>query len=420
MQQDPRPSPGSVLRRLPRPTIRLRLTLLYGALFLLSGAALLTLLYLLVGQATSMIVAYRSASGELGVTLQTQLGSPPQVVTGGGFGQLPGPDQLRILSSQYHDASMGQLLIWSGVALAIMAVLSVVIGWMVAGRVLRPLHDMAAEVREMSASSLDRRLALTGPRDELAELGGTFNDLLGRLQAAFDAQRQFVANASHELRTPLARQRTVLQVAISDPDATVDSLRAAAERAVVAGRQQERLIEALLTLARGERGLEGRDSVDLGALAADAVNARREQVGARDLHLDLRLAATTVIGDPWLLEQLAGNLVDNAIRYNRRGGQLAVTTAADDGASVLTVTNDGEPLEPSQVARLFEPFERLGGARTDHGDGWGLGLSIVRAIAAAHGATLTARARPVGGLQVDVRFPPANMPSTGDADTATG
>ncbi len=290
---------------------------------------------------------------------------------------------------------------------------SVGVGWLVAGRVLAPIRTMTADVRDVSAASLHRRLVLDGPDDELDELGATFNDLLERLERSFDAQRQFVANASHELRTPRARQRTVLQVAIADPDATVDSLRAAAERAVVAGQQQERLVEALLTLARGERGAERFDAVDLSGIAAGAIESRRGDADARSLRVETALEEATVLGDPRLLDQLAGNLVDNAVRHNRPGGQLRIATSVADGWAVLTVANDGAPVPPAEVARLFEPFQRLGTERTGRGDGWGLGLSIVRAIASAHGASITARARPEGGLDVRVQFPlpPAASPS---------
>jgi signal transduction histidine kinase len=260
--------------RLPRPTIRLRLTLLYGVLFLASGAALLAVTYVLVASATSDPLVYRDPNGQLTVTLSgggevgpVATDEASTVVTEGSSGGPapvgPDDDEIQALAEAQHAAQMGQLLTWSGVALAIMAVASVGIGWLVAGRVLDPMRRLTADVRQISTTNLHERLALHGPDDELKELGGTFNDLLGRLERSFEAQRQLVANASHELRTPLARQRTLLQVALADPELTADSLRATAERVLAAGDQQEELIDALIALARGERGLDHHEPVDL-------------------------------------------------------------------------------------------------------------------------------------------------------------
>ena len=263
-------------RRLPRRTVRLRLTLLYGGLFLLSGAILLAVTYVLVVSATDGVI-FRGQNGSQGFisgphngTAANGGGQPPELQTSGrGSGGLT-PNQLqaqaRKLEAQaahQHAAELHQLLIQSGLALTGMAVLSIGLGWLVAGRVLRPLRTITAAAREISATNLHERLALGGPDDELKELGNTFDGLLARLEASFSAQRQFVANASHELRTPLARQRILSQVALADPDATAETLRAAHERVLAAGAQQEQLIEALLTLARGQAGLGTREPFDL-------------------------------------------------------------------------------------------------------------------------------------------------------------
>jgi signal transduction histidine kinase len=266
---------------------------------------------------------------------------------------------------------------------------------------------MTADVREISATNLHRRLTRHGPDDELNDLGNTFNDLLGRLERSFEAQRQFVANASHELRTPLARQRTLIQVALDDRDVTVDSLRTTFERVLVAGGQQEKLVDALLTLARGERGLEHREPVDVAVVANDVLQMRRAEVEGSRLRLDTRLGAAPITGDPRLLERLVMNLVDNALRYNAAHGWIEVTTATKARSAVLRVTNSGSVVPPAQVDRLFQPFQRLGADRTRSGDGWGLGLSIVRAIASAHDAAVVVRARPEGGLDVEISFPSA-------------
>jgi signal transduction histidine kinase len=402
--------------RLPRPTIRLRLTLLYGVLFLASGAALLAVTYVLVASATSDPLVYRDPNGQLTVTLSgggevgpVATDEASTVVTEGSSGGPapvgPDDDEIQALAEAQHAAQMGQLLTWSGVALAIMAVASVGIGWLVAGRVLDPMRRLTADVRQISTTNLHERLALHGPDDELKELGGTFNDLLGRLERSFEAQRQLVANASHELRTPLARQRTLLQVALADPELTADSLRATAERVLAAGDQQEELIDALIALARGERGLDHHEPVDLAPVTGDVIRAKRADAESRGLVLETRLGSAPLSGDRRLIERLAANLIDNAARYNRPGGRVEAMTGVEGGHAILRVANDGPQVADAEVDRLFQPFRRLGADRLGHGESWGLGLSIVRAIAHAHGGQVTAAARPEGGLLLEVLFP---------------
>jgi signal transduction histidine kinase len=318
-----------------------------------------------------------------------------------------------------RNNALDQLLIESGIALGIMAVASVGLGWLMAGRVLRPLRTITGTARRISARSLHQRIGMTGPDDELKELGDTFDQLLGRLDASFRAQRQFVANASHELRTPLARQRTVLEVALRDRHATNASLRAACERALAAGEQQERLIAALLTLARGERGLDKLEPYDLGAIAASALATQRDDATARGLTVTADIGGATAIGDPRLAERLAANLVDNAIRYNVTGGRVEIAAGSRDGRPFLTVTNTGPVIPPDQLGRLFQPFQRLDQVRTSSGPGpgagLGLGLAIVSAIAAAHGAELRAVTRAAGGLAIEILFPPPTVVPTAEA-----
>ena len=313
--------------------------------------------------------------------------------------------QLHTLATQQHSAELHQLLTMSGIALAIMAVASMGLGWLIAGRVLRPLHKITSAAREISASNLHERLALEGPDDELTELGDTIDGLLSRLESSFQSQRQFVANASHELRTPLTVERALLEVALADSDADYDSLRAACKRVLASSEEQERLIEALLTLASSERGLERRESLDLGALTDEALDVRRGEIERRGLEPEAAIEPAWTVGDPRLVERLVANLLDNALRHNVRGGRLVVATSIADGRAVLSIANGGPPIPPSEVQRLFEPFQRLAPERAGHGDGQGLGLSIVRAIAAAHGASLDARAPEEGGLVVEVSFP---------------
>jgi signal transduction histidine kinase len=300
---------------------------------------------------------------------------------------------------------LDQLLVVSGIALAIMSVVAIGLGWLVAGRVLHPLRTITTAVREISASNLHARLALAGPDDELTELGQTFDGLLGRLEAAFEAQRRFVANASHELRTPLARQRTLVEVALGDPEATLDSMRASYARVLAAAEQQERLIEALLTLARSERGLERHEPVDLAAVTDEVLMTRRPEMERHGLHVEAALDHAPIAGDHHLVERLVANLVDNAVGHNVADGRIAISTRTTAGQASLSVANNGPVIPASAVGRLFQPFQRLGAERTGQRDGLGLGLSIVQAIAAAHGATLSARAQPDGGLAVEVRFP---------------
>ena len=306
------------------------------------------------------------------------------------------------------------LAVVSVLALAVMAAVSMGLGWLIAGRVLRPLRTITTAARDISATDLHRRLALDGPDDEFKELGDTFDGLLARLDASFHSQRQFVANASHELRTPLARLKTLVQVTLADPNATPESLRAAHERVLASEEQLERLIEALLNLASSERDLDRREPVDLTAVTGRVLAGRRPEIERRGLQLNATLGPAGVEGNPQLVERLVANLIDNAIAHNLAGGRIDVTTATEAGQAVLSVANDGPVIGPEELDRLQQPFQRLGAARTNHGDGHGLGLSIVHAIATAHGATLAVRSQAAGGLHVTVRFfqNPSNDSST--------
>jgi signal transduction histidine kinase len=410
---------ASIRPHWPRRTIRLRLTLLYGALFLVSAAGLLAVTYVLVSHSTGDFVITSSGSGPvspgpdgpaiIGDASGTAGSQPIQV---NGVKQLT-PQQVQeqttrfqLLSSRQHKDDLRQLVRDSGLALAIMAMLSIALGWLVAGRVLRPLRIITSAARDISASSLHERLALDGPDDELKELGDTFDGLLARLERSFQSQRQFVANASHELRTPLARQRTVVQVALADPDATFESLRAAHERVLVSGEEQERLIESLLTLTRVQAGLGRREQFDLATVAADALQARLAEAELRGLRVDAALAAAPMWGNPRLVERLVANLLDNSLRHNGPHGRIEVVTATRDRHATISVVNTGPVVAATDIDRLFQPFQRLGGERTGGREGLGLGLSIVESIANAHDAALSALPRPDGGLEIEVSFPP--------------
>jgi signal transduction histidine kinase len=401
---------------LPRRTIRLRLTLLYGGLFLLSGAALLAITYVLMVHATKGFV-FKGENGSVGSVqgspkpgsktgeLELQTSGRPDGRRLTPQQQLAQARQLEAQAKRQHDSELHQLLTQSGIALAAMAVVSIGLGWLVAGRVLRPLRTITTSARDISAANLHERLALAGPDDELKELGDTFDALLERLEASFQAQRRFVANASHELRTPLARQRALVQVALGDPDATIQSLRRAHERVLVSELELERLIDALLTLSRGQAGLNRREGLDLADVTDQVLVHRRSEAARRGLELHAALSPAPATGDARLVERLVANLVDNALRHNVPDGRVEVATNTDAGHAVLSVTNTGPTVPVAAVDQLIQPFQRLVPERT-HREGVGLGLSIVQAIATTHDATLRLRPQPEGGLHVDVSFPP--------------
>lgn len=376
--------------RLPalRHTVRARLTALYGCLFLVSGAALLAITYGLVASRLSHL---RVSSGPL-----------PGGLAGGGPVRATSPATASLRTQQSSD--LHQFLIQSGIALAIMAVAAVALGWLMSGRALRPLRAMTAATRQISERNLHERLALTGPRDELRDLADTIDGLLGRLDTAFDSQRRFVANASHELRTPLMLTQALLQVALAHPAITIDSLSAACQEVLLACKEQDRLIQALLTLARSQRGIDHHEPFDLAAITRHVVQSRGPEAAARSIRIDAALAPAPVTGDPRLTEILVSNLIENAIRHNIPGGRIRAAVSGGPGHVSLTVSNSGPQVPADQVERLLQPFQHLDRHRDHHRGGLGLGLSIVAAIAAAHGAALTVSPRPAGGLTIEVRF----------------
>jgi signal transduction histidine kinase len=361
-----------------RPTVRLKMTLLYAGVVFVAGALLLSVSYVLVRQNLTNPSNLRNLPADnwnYNVAAQHEIAQ----------------DALARLRTQY------------GIALVAMTGLSVLLGWALAGRMLRPLQRITATAQRVSQDNLDERIGLEGPRDELKELADTFDGMLGRLSGAFASQRRFVANASHELRTPLTVIRTELEVTLADPNATTAELRSMAETVRDATLATERLIQALLTLARSEGGVERRDPVDLADAARLALGQAGSEAAARDIAMHPTLDPAPVRGDRRLLERLVGNLVENAVRHNRDGGTVEVRTSRLAGRSTVEVRNDGEVIPPEAVGSLLEPFQRLDrGAR---GDGVGLGLSIVRSVAEAHGGSVELRARPSGGLIVRVSLP---------------
>jgi signal transduction histidine kinase len=397
--------------RAPRPTARLRLTLLYGALFLLSGAAVVAVTYLLAAHATA--VALPGPKGPAGGGMPSKPTVVPRAPLAAGSHVVHlTPDQVTRLQAQaahVHDVAMHQLLIRSGLTLAVMAVISIALGWLMAGRVLRPVRTINAAARQIGASNLHERLSLDGPDDEFRELAATLDRLLERLEASFDSQRRFVANASHELRTPLTLDRALLERALHKPVPTEAFWRSTCERLLVSSQQQDRLIEALLTLAGSEGPLDRQEPCDLQAVIDGVLLGPEFATKNTGLQIRTQIQPAPVTGDPRLLERLGRNLIDNAIRHNTRNGHVEVTTERRDGDAVLTVTNTGPVVPTGEIERLLQPFQRAGTDRTMHGDGLGLGLSIVLAIARAHDADLSLKPMPKGGLRIEVRFPaPAN------------
>jgi signal transduction histidine kinase len=362
------------------------MTVLYSCLFVPLGAVLVAITYVIAmlqrAEAVQSRVDRRCIDG---ACTSHQVGSPTVTI-----------DQLSFSSREF-------LVVSCIIIVAIMGT-TVLLGWIAAGRVLRPLRVMTTTTREISERNLHERLALTGPDDELRDLGNTIDGLLARLEMAFASQRRFISNASHELRTPLMLSQTLLQVALANPAITLDSLRVACQEVVDTGKDQAQLIDALLTLARSQRGLDHREPVDLTAVVTDALNAGKPAAAAQRLLLDAFLDDASVSGDALLIHRLVSNLVDNAIRYNLTGGRVEVKLAAAT-ETTLTVTNTGPPVPPDQVSRLLEPFQRADLDRAASPSGLGLGLSIVAEIAKAHGARLAVRPRPEGGLTVTVSFP---------------
>ncbi len=456
--------------------------MLYGLLFLIAGAGLLAITYGLVAsettaQRTRALVVDRGVSSakipSLPAGIKAAVGTPgsgaPDVIlrqqaapgnavalqayagqVNATFKRLTAAQAKELRTVQIKanasidklkGTQLSTLLTRSGLALGIMALASIGLGWVMSGRALRPVRFMSTRSRGISERNLHERLALEGPDDELKELADTFDGLLGRLEGAFESQRRFVANASHELRTPITLERALVEVALADPQPTVESLRDTCRRVLAASEHQERLIEALLTLARSQRGLDSRAPVNLREVTAEVVRS----VPADGLRLETDLGDARITGDQAMVERLVANLIENAVRYNQPGGWISAWTGQRDGLPTLEVANTGPVVEPAEVEALARPFYRGGGGGGGAGDragdragdqvgsgagdragnggraangtgnqnqrqngrgaGLGLGLSIVQAIAEAHGAVVATEARPDGGLRVTVAFP---------------
>ena len=376
----------------PRPTVRWRLTLLYSVLFLICSAGLLAITYWLFANFAI---------------------SPPK----------PGPGSpasaVKVATALAHQRSIGlhRLKVWSAIALAIMFVVSGVLGWVVAGRVLEPLRTITAATEQISETNLHERLAMSGPRDELRLLADTIDRLLERLQDAFEAQRRFVANASHELRTPMAMMRTTLDVAIGKPGGVPVQTRELDGELRVDLDHAERLLEGFLTLARAQNGQPDEQAqVPLEPLISAALSARADQIADQRLIVATRLAAVETTGSPTLLRRMIENVIENAVCHNQAGGSIELTLAASGGQHArLIIDSNGPVLDQRAVTQLAQPFKRLSEDRTGSQNGHGLGLSIVAAIVAAHDGRLDLRARAEGGLRVQITLPATTVPQLAKA-----
>ena len=387
MQAVPAPSQQ---RRMPPRTIRLRLTILYGVVSVLSAAVLLAITIMLAD----------------GLTPRTTPVPGQAATTSGQQALAQALARIAQLQAQLRPVDpLHQLLVAAAAALAIMAGASIALGWVVAGRALRPLRAITTATQQISEEDLHRRLAMPGPRDELTNLADTIDGLLARLQAAFEGQQNFVANASHELRTPLAASRTMLEVALADPAASAAALRSACQDVLTEERHQERLIDALLTLARSQRGLDRRKPLDLGAITTDILRTREPDAASRDVTVSASIGSAPVLGDDGLLRQLAANLIDNALRHNVPHGTLSIHVTSDRDHSTLKVANTGPVIAQDEIGRLLQPFQRLSSRRPAGDDGLGLGLPIVAAITRAHHATLLVSPGDRGGLNIEASFP---------------
>ncbi|MEU8762471.1 ATP-binding protein [Streptomyces sp. NPDC048659] len=403
LQAPPKPTwdPRDPVRPLLRPTIRIRLTLLYGGMFLIAGILLLAIIYLFTAQ------ALRDSTSQL----------PFKVVSGtitptSDWCQFPKEANTETLSSaatmclrHQSDLALDDLLRRSLFALLGLSIIAFAFGYAMAGRVLSPLGRITRTARKVAGSDLSRRIELGGPDDELKELADTFDEMLERLERAFTAQQRFVANASHELRTPLAINRTLLEVQLADPAAPVE-LQQLGKTLLATNERSEQLVEGLLLLARSDNQIIERKPVDLAEVATRAINQAHAEAEAKGVEIRGERALAVVQGNGVLLERIALNLVQNAIRYNvPEGGWAEVTTETQHGLAILTVTNTGPMVPAYEVDNLFEPFRRLRQERTGSDKGVGLGLSIARSVARAHGGRIIAEPREGGGLVMRVTLP---------------
>jgi signal transduction histidine kinase len=407
------------VRRLWPQKVRTRLTLLYAMLSFAAGLALLGLTYGILASSlpTSPPASLTTSSQELNL-LHQACKTAGYVSKGKGYPPVAVPQDLTgckqaeaaiyvgtaVGFQAQRQQALGNLLRSALIGLGLITVASGGLGWFMSGRMLRPVRVITQTARRATGQHLGERLALTGARDELKELADTFDDMLERLDAAFAAQRRFVANASHELRTPLTVMRTAIDVTLAKPSPTARQLTDIAVGVRRSIDRAESMIEAMLTLAVSDQGKLSTEFTDLATWAEDAIDAAAPEIKRLDLHVDTKLDPAETTGDPQLLERMIWNLVDNAVRHNQPGGWIRLRTGSRDAAVYLQIANSGPFIPDDVVPSLFEPFQRME-ARTGVRGGFGLGLSIARSVVTAHRATVTARSQPAGGLDISVVLP---------------
>jgi signal transduction histidine kinase len=387
-----------------RRSVRARIALACAGLFLVIAAAFVAALYTVVDRSFGPTPPHSSVPTGLARTCQTAEANGTLKLDPA----LAAQCQYFLGAANQRTTDLHELLAWSLGGLAVATFVAGILGWAIGRRILLPLHKVTAAARRASQERLDERISLNGPNDELKELADTFDDMLNRLDLALASQRRFVANASHELRTPLTSMRTLIDVAMAKPTRTTEQLEVLIGRVREAVDQSEALIDGLLTLARSDRGLTTHELVDLEAAAQDAIDQVATAARKSNIVIDADLSPGPTLGDRVLLERLAANLLDNAVRYNLTGGSVSVVTGTNNDASYITVTNTGPLIPKVAVASLFEPFTRLDG-RASNGQGVGLGLSIVTSVVNAHHGDLLAEALPDGGMNISIRFPKATV-----------
>lgn len=426
-----------VIQARPRPTVRLRLTILYGALFFAAGVLLLAVNYTLLREslAEDMGQSRRIVSTELAPNGATQTTTTfpdddPAVGMGGGMqtelaeyqSALHEAAVLSVVQYRhdFRDAALNSMVVQSGFAIALTGVAALGLGWLVAGRVLRPIQEITRTARRASESNLHARVNLAGPRDELQELADTFDLMVSRLETSFESQRRFAADASHELRTPIAIIQAEADIVLAEPDVTERERRLAAS-VQAAAQRGERLIASLLALARSQSTLLDRHQLNLADLAGEVVGELLPKATTSGVRVDLELADVTVLGDRMLLERLVINLVENAIHHNVPNGWVAVSVGSVGDVALLHVANSGPGVASAEIATLFEPFARQVSGHASSPPGFGLGLAIVRSIVLSHGGAVTAVPRVAGGLNVTVELPavPASSPCAAEVGPDT-
>jgi signal transduction histidine kinase len=396
-------------RAVRRRPLRLRLMLTYTGMFIVAGIMLVAITDVLISRGSTIATDSPAARQYAAATAACAKAlSHPSLASRSTVANCQqGLSMESAIAKSQRGSDRRSFYLYSGLALAIMALVSAALGWIIAGRALRPVHAVTEAARRASGESLAERISLTGPSDELKELADTFDAMLDRLDNAFSSQRRFVANASHELRTPLALMQTSIDVTLAKADRTPAQLEQMAAEVKQAAGRAGAMIEALLTLARSDAGTTERESVDLAVVAEDALEAAAAEIQARHLGVDSDLAEAPVVGDQVLIERMVANLVSNAARHNVPAGWIRVATGVRGGHAFADVSNSGPRIPDDLVTALFEPFRQLQERTGDVTDGLGLGLSIARSAADAHRGTITAISRPDGGLDISVSLPPA-------------